>query len=60
MGSGIWDLNNLIKFCFKIFFLETALISRYLVDISVSWEKVGFLHKFAAMIIADPIITILH
>ena len=20
MGSGIWDLNNLIKFCFKIFF----------------------------------------
>ena len=26
---------------------------------SIAWEKEGFLHRFAAMIIADPIITIL-
>ena len=34
----------------------------YLVDkeSSVAREKVGFLHRFAAMIIADPIITILY
>ena len=34
----------------------------YLVDkeLSVAREKVGFLHRFAAMITADPIITILY